>query len=88
MDAILVDVTKCIGCEKCVEACINKNNLNLERSYFDRETSRDGFSADRILSIKKIATTRFARYSCMHCVDPACVSACIVGGITKSKEGR
>ncbi len=87
MDAILVDVTKCIGCEKCVEACIKKNDLNLERSYFDRETSRDGLSADRLLSIKKIDANRFARYSCMHCLDPACVSACIVGGITKSKEG-
>jgi formate dehydrogenase iron-sulfur subunit len=87
MDAILVDVTKCIGCEKCVEACIKKNDLNLDRSYFDRETSRDGLSADRLLSIKKIDTNRLARYSCMHCLDPACVSACIVGGITKSKEG-
>jgi formate dehydrogenase iron-sulfur subunit len=87
MDAILVDVTKCIGCEKCVEACIKKNDLNLERSYFDRETSRDGLSADRLLSIKKIDIDRFARYSCMHCLDPACVSACIVGGITRSKEG-
>jgi len=87
MDAILVDVTKCIGCEKCVTACIEKNDLDLQRSYFDRETSRDGLSADRLLSIKKIDPDRFARYSCMHCADPACVSACIVGGITKSKEG-
>ena len=87
MDAILVDVTKCIGCEKCVAACIEKNNLNLEKSYFDRETSRDGLSSNRLLGIKKIDTNHFARYSCMHCADPACVSACIVGGITKTKEG-
>ena len=87
MDAILVDVTKCTGCEKCVAACIEKNDLNLEKSFFDRETSRDGLSADRLLSIKKIDPGRFARFSCMHCTDPACVSACIVGGITKTKEG-
>lgn len=87
MDAILVDVTKCIGCEKCIAACIDKNHLNLEKSFFDRETSRDGLSADRLLSIKKIEPDRFARYSCMHCMEPACVSACLVGGITKSKEG-
>jgi formate dehydrogenase iron-sulfur subunit len=87
MDAILADVTKCIGCEKCVAACIGKNNLNLEKSYFDRETSRDGLSADRFLSIKKISEGRYARFSCMHCIEPACVSACLVGGITKSKEG-
>jgi len=87
MDAILVDVTKCIGCEKCIAACIEKNNLNLEKSYFDRETSRDGLSSDRFLSIKKVDEGRFARFSCMHCLEPACVSACLVGGITKSKEG-
>ena len=87
MDAILVDVTKCTGCEKCVTACIEKNHLNLEKSYFDRETSREGLSADRLLSIIKIESGRFARYSCMNCIDPACVSACIVGGISKTKEG-
>jgi formate dehydrogenase iron-sulfur subunit len=87
MDAILVDVTKCTGCEKCVEACVKKNNLNLEKSFFDRETSRDGLSADRLLSIKEINQNRFARFSCMHCLEPACVSACIVGGIIKSETG-
>ena len=87
MDAILVDVTKCTGCEKCVTACIEKNQLNLEKSYFDRETSREGLSSDRLLSIIKIESGRFARYSCMNCIDPACVSACIVGGISKTKEG-
>lgn len=87
MDAILIDVTKCTGCEKCVEACVKKNDLNLEKSFFDRETSRDGLSADRLLSIKEIHPNRFVRFSCMHCLDPACVSACIVGGITKSKTG-
>lgn len=84
---ILVDVTKCVGCEKCVVACIEKNHLNLEKSYFDRVTSRDGLSADRLLSINKVAEGRFARLSCMHCLDPACVSACLVGAITKTAEG-
>lgn len=87
MVTVLVDVTKCTGCEKCIEACIEKNNLNLNKSYFDRETSRDGLSSDRFLTIKKINNTRFSRLSCMHCLEPACVSACLVGGITKSIEG-
>jgi formate dehydrogenase iron-sulfur subunit len=87
MIAVLVDVTKCTGCEKCVEACIENNNLNLDKSYFDRVTSRDGLSSDRFLTLKKINNARFARLSCMHCLEPACISACLVGGITKSKEG-
>ncbi len=87
MDGILVDTTKCTGCEKCVVACIEKNHLNLEKSYYDRVTSRDGLSADRWLSINKVSEGHFTRLSCMHCVDPACVSACLVGAITKTSEG-
>jgi formate dehydrogenase iron-sulfur subunit len=87
MVALLVDITKCTGCEKCVLACIEKNKLNLEKSYFDRVTARDGLSADRFLSINKINQDHFTRLSCMHCLEPACVSACLVSGITKSKEG-
>ena len=87
MVAVLMDITKCTGCEKCVLACIEKNNLNLEKSYFDRITARDGLSSDRFLSINKIDKDRFARLSCMHCLDPACISACLVGGITKSPKG-
>ncbi len=87
MFAVLVDVTKCTGCEKCVEACIKKNNLDPDKAYFDSVISRDGLSADRLLTIKKIDRGHFSRLSCMHCIEPACVSACLVGGITKTKEG-
>ena len=87
MFAVLVDVTKCTGCEKCVEACINKNNLDVDKSYFDFVISRNGLSSDRFLTIKKTGSGRFTRLSCMHCLEPACVSACLVGGISKSEEG-
>ena len=87
MFAVLVDVTKCTGCNMCVEACINKNNLDIDKSYFDFVTSRDGLSSDRFLTIKKTDAGHFTRLSCMHCLEPACVSACLVGGISKSEEG-
>ena len=87
MYSILVDVTKCIACEKCVAACINRNNLNPDMAEHDRATTRDGLSANRLSTVLKVADDRFVRKSCMHCVDPSCVSACLVGGITKSPEG-
>ncbi len=87
MYSILVDVTKCTGCAECADACIDKNNLDAEKSYYDFASSINGLSADRLLTVKKIKGGRFARLSCMHCVEPACVSACLVGGITKSGEG-
>jgi formate dehydrogenase iron-sulfur subunit len=87
MFAILVDITKCSGCERCVSACVKANNLNIDKANSDRATTKDGLSANRLLSIIKIDQGRFARLSCMHCLEPSCVSACLVGGITKSPEG-
>ena len=87
MNGILVDTTKCTGCERCVQACIKDNELDAQRAEIDRALTRDGLSADRWSSIQKVADNRFARLSCMHCLEPSCVSACLVGGLTKTPEG-
>jgi formate dehydrogenase iron-sulfur subunit len=87
MYSILVDATQCTACERCVAACVETNGTDPVRAEIDRATSRDGLSADRMLSILEVGDGRFARKSCMHCLDPACVSACLVGGITKSGDG-
>ncbi|MCK4657456.1 MAG: 4Fe-4S dicluster domain-containing protein [candidate division Zixibacteria bacterium] len=87
MYAILVDVTKCTGCERCVSACLDVNHLDHQLADIDRITSRDGLSANRMLAVDKVDDGRFARKSCMHCVDPSCVSACLVGGLSKTDAG-
>ena len=87
MYTILFDVTKCSGCERCVSACIEVNHLNIDKANADRATIKDGLSANRLLSLLKIDEGRFARLSCMHCLEPSCVSACLVGGISKLPEG-
>ena len=87
MYSILVDITKCTGCEKCVKACIKTNRLNPDKADYDRAASKDGLSENRFLSIIELKENRFARKSCMHCLEPSCVAACLVGGLTKTKEG-
>ena len=87
MHAILADVTRCTGCEKCVAACINTNKLDCLAAETDRATIKDGLSARRWASVLKVDNGRFARKSCMHCLDPSCVAACLVGGISKSPDG-
>jgi formate dehydrogenase iron-sulfur subunit len=87
MVALFVDITKCSGCEQCVTACVNANKLNIDKANANRATVKDGLSANRLLSIIKIDRGRFARLSCMHCIDPSCVSACLVGGLSKTPEG-
>ena len=87
--AILTDVTKCIGCEKCVEACVNTNKLGEYRpgAAPTRQEIGDGLSAIRWTSIIAKPGKRFVRNQCRHCLEPACVSACLVGAMKKSPEG-
>ena len=85
--AILVDVTRCTGCETCVAACIDANGKDPRLAERDRATVRDGLSANRQTSILQVDDGRFAHKSCMHCLEPSCVSACLVGGLTKEENG-
>jgi formate dehydrogenase iron-sulfur subunit len=87
MYGILVDVTRCAGCEKCVTACCERNGCDLSAAQYDRAVVADGLSAHRLSTVLKVGEGRFARKSCMHCLEPACVSACLVGGLTKTAEG-
>ncbi|MBD3258389.1 4Fe-4S dicluster domain-containing protein [candidate division GN15 bacterium] len=87
MYGILIDVTRCTACEKCVGACTEANDLNPQAAEHDRATTPDGLSDQRLSTIMKVDDGRFARKACMHCMEPSCVSACLVGGLTKSPEG-
>ena len=76
--AILVDITKCIGCRSCEQACKQIH----------------GFPSDTEAKLSPTALTvieergdKFVRRMCMHCQDPACASACLVGALKKSAAG-
>lgn len=85
MKAILCDVNRCTACEKCVQACTESNNLPAElpaeRAHSDHLSSR------RFVSLVEVGPDAFARKSCLHCLEPACVDACLVGAIRKTPEG-
>lgn len=83
--AILTDVTKCIGCQECVAACKEINNLreDVPRTW----QKNDGLSARNWTSILKKDDRHYVRKQCRHCLEPACASACIVGAFTRTKEG-
>jgi formate dehydrogenase iron-sulfur subunit len=84
--AILTDTTLCIGCEKCVEACRQENHLPPDRP--GRWKLRiDDLSSTRLTTIERREGDRFVRRQCRHCLEPACVSACIVGALQKTPEG-
>jgi formate dehydrogenase iron-sulfur subunit len=87
--SILTDVTKCIGCDKCVEACRAANHLPPDKPWRWLRNITD-LSSSRWTTIERIRSDsgeRFARRQCRHCLEPACVEACIVGALQKTPEG-
>lgn len=84
--AILTDVTKCIGCEECVKACKSTYDLPPDRPWRWQSGVMD-LSATRWTTLVSRPGDRHVRKQCRHCVDPACVSACLVGALTKTEEG-
>jgi len=84
--AILIDVTKCVGCEECVLACKEENDLGPDRLRPGQEAV-DGLSATRFSTILRYPDDHFVRQQCRHCLEPACVSACLVGAMQKTPEG-
>jgi len=84
--AILTDTTRCTGCEKCVTACKDENDLGKDRLW-QGQGAIDGLSSTRFTTIIKRPDSHFVRQQCRHCLEPACVSACIVGAMQKTPEG-
>ena len=84
--AILTDVTKCIGCEKCVAACKTTYKTGTDRPWRWQQSVKD-LSATRWTTIIRRPGHRFVRQHCRHCLEPTCVSACPVGALNRTPEG-
>jgi formate dehydrogenase iron-sulfur subunit len=97
---VLVDTTLCIGCRKCEEACNRRNRLPRTAEPFSdtgvfgsfRRPSQNVFTvvnrfAGRPSADQPGSAQTYCKVQCMHCLYPACVSACIVGAMTKLADG-
>ena len=82
---MLYDATRCIGCRACVTACKKANNLPLE--MYDPPDDLNGTTKNIIKIYKEDDTTSYMKAQCMHCLDPACVRACMVGSFRKREFG-
>jgi len=77
--AILTDLSLCIGCEACVMACKEINDL-------PRDTDPGTLSATTWTALETHDDIHVRR-QCMHCLEPACASVCPVGALQKTPEG-
>ncbi|KAB2937549.1 MAG: hydrogenase 2 operon protein HybA [Rhodocyclaceae bacterium] len=96
---LLFDSILCVGCKACVAACKEANGMPLEFStadqYWDTPLDISGKTLNVIKAYrdgKMEAKDReengfaFIKKSCMHCVDPSCVSACPVSAMQKDPK--
>jgi len=84
--AILNDTTRCTGCEKCVAACKQEYELGRDRPWRGQGAVSD-LSSTRYTTIIRRPEEHYVRQQCRHCLEPACVSACLVGAMQKTPEG-
>jgi formate dehydrogenase iron-sulfur subunit len=94
-NGVLYDNTKCIGCRSCQVACKQWNNKKAEETVNTGEyqnpphLSSDTYTLIRFKEIEYNGKFQwvFNKVQCMHCVHPACKSACPVYAFQKQDNG-
>lgn len=90
--AVLVDLTRCIGCRACENAC------RVRAGFSGLPVASIGYGAgDGKLTFQtrtfiervhgNAKENQPVKRQCMHCLEPACVSVCPVAALEKTKEG-
>jgi len=98
--ATLIDVANCIGCRACQVACKQWNEQDGEHTTMEAEL---GFQNPATLSAKTYTLiafhelenakkpggveSAFVMQRCLHCLEPACVSACPTTALHRQADG-
>jgi formate dehydrogenase iron-sulfur subunit len=96
----LIDITNCIGCHACQVACKQWNDRDGEQTELLPEL---GFQNPAVLSAKTYTLISFHEFAdekapgglrnsfvmrrCLHCLQPACVSACPTTALFRQEDG-
>jgi len=89
---LLYDATLCIGCKTCTVACRDANGLAADTTgSADRLYQAPVDLSARAKTVIKLyhdaGVQSYVKAQCMHCVDPACASACMLGALKKREFG-
>jgi Fe-S-cluster-containing dehydrogenase component len=89
---LLYDATLCIGCKACVAACREANGLEPDTAYFEgglyqAPVDLNGRTKNVIKLYRDGEQVSYMKAQCMHCIDPACASACMLGALQKRERG-
>ena len=90
---MLYDATRCIGCKACMVACNEANDLVPDPGPAGDRWRMPLDLDERTKNIIKLhkdesdGSYSFVKRQCMHCVDPACTAACMLGALKKRERG-
>ncbi|HTB92265.1 MAG TPA: 4Fe-4S dicluster domain-containing protein [Candidatus Sulfotelmatobacter sp.] len=98
--ATLIDITNCIGCRACQVACKQWNEREGEQTELEPDL---GFQNPATLSAKTYTLiafhetenpqkpggveSAFVMQRCLHCLEPACASACPTTALHRQDDG-
>jgi Fe-S-cluster-containing dehydrogenase component len=98
-----IQVDKCIGCGRCVEACKAENDVPREPFYFRTWVERYVFDNDGEVTVDspeggirgflpgeedgEVLRAFFVPKLCNQCDNPPCVQVCPVGATFKTEDG-
>lgn len=98
-----IQIDKCIGCGKCVEACKEENNVPKDAAHFRTWIERYVIEQNGAVDVERVdpgtagshespsnentVRTFFVPKLCNHCDHPPCVQVCPVGATFKTEDG-
>ncbi|MGZ6142497.1 MAG: 4Fe-4S dicluster domain-containing protein [Myxococcales bacterium] len=90
-----MDLTRCIGCRACQVGCKSWNGNEGEKTQASAEfTNPPAIDANTFTHVRFVEhqvggapAWSFAKVQCMHCLDPACASACPPAALKKTAQG-
>lgn len=87
--AVLVQISKCIGCRTCERACRRWNKVTPDPHAHLGDLSPGSWTAVKSTDIEKGGEVIqiFSKWQCMHCVYPTCVAVCPTNAMYKSEGG-
>ena len=78
--AMLIDLSRCVGCGNCQRSCTEANNLQPTTEQTEQAEQRRPSPSWSSVDLEG-GKTRWVKRQCMHCLDAACASACPVSAL-------